>query len=346
MFSRAEDGSVLDGDGRVLLFSVERFVSDIGEGDCCFICGASPGSKIFNNEHVIPDWVLVKHGLHSSRISLPNQTDFAYGRYTIPCCQDCNSRMAETYEKPISELIAAGYGAVRQHLLQHGPELFFRWLALIFLKTHLKDKGLRVYLDPRKGTETIAEFYTWKELHHIHCVARSFYTGARLDSTALGSLAVLAAYGGDSPDDFDYGDQYSAKTMLLQVSEVTFITVLNDSCICSNVLGKMLEIIAGPLAPLQLREVMARFAYANLLLKTRPVFSSEFFFKGGYVISAQVPEGIELDDPDDTVFGRIFHAAAKDLIAAMPESELVGRIESGRWSFLTDDQGKFINHYA
>jgi hypothetical protein len=340
---------VLDANGRVLLFSVERFVNDIGEGECCFICGARPGSKVFNNEHVIPDWILAKHRLYSSRISLPNNTDFNYGRYTIPCCQECNSRLAEMYEKPISELVSSGYEAVRQHLVQQGPELIFTWLALIFLKTHVKDKRLRVFLDPRRGGGTIAESYSWEELHHIHSVARSFYTGARLDSTVFGSLAVLAAHGGDSPNDFDYGDQYLAKTMLLQVSEVTFIAVLDDSCIASNFLSPMLKSIAGPLAPLQLREVMARLAYANLLLKTRPVFSSQFFPKGGYVIAAEIPDVIERDDEDDTIFGQVFHAAAKNVIAEVQESErekLVSRVKSGRWTFLLDDEGKFINHYA
>jgi hypothetical protein len=349
VFSKTEDGSILDRNGRVLLFSVERFVNDIGEGDCCFICGAFPGSKPFNNEHVIPDWVLAKHGLHSRRISLPNQADLAYGRYTVACCQECNYQMAQVYEEPISELIAAGYDAVRQHFLRNGPKLLFPWLALIFIKTHLKDKHLRVHLDTRMGTERIAEWYRWEELHHIHCIARSFYTGARLDATAFGSLAVLAAHGGDLPDDFDYGDQYAAKTMLLQVGEVTFITVLNDSCIASNFLSPMMRVIAGPLAPLQLREVMARLAYANLMLKTRPDFHSEFLFKGGYVIWADVPRRIEFEDPDDATFGYIFQAAAKDVIAAVPEAEreqLIDCIKSGRWSFLTDEHGKFVNHYA
>jgi hypothetical protein len=202
VFSKAEDGSVLDADGRVVLFGVERFVADIGEGECCFICGARPGTKVFNNEHVIPDWVLAKHQLHSSRISLPNDEDLAYGRYTIPCCQECNSRIAQVYERPIAELISAGYGAVRDHLLRHGPQLFFTWLALIFIKTHLKDKRLRTFLDRRRGGEMIAESYSWEDLYHVHCIARSFYTGARLDSTAIGSLAVLAAHGGNSPKRF------------------------------------------------------------------------------------------------------------------------------------------------
>ena len=47
-----------------------RFIREIGEGNCCFICGANPGSKAFNDDRVIPDWVLAKHGLHSNRITL------------------------------------------------------------------------------------------------------------------------------------------------------------------------------------------------------------------------------------------------------------------------------------
>jgi hypothetical protein len=137
--------------------------------------------------------------------------------------------------------------------------------------------------------------------------------------------------------------------MLLQVGEVTFIAVLNDSCIASNFLSPMLKLIAGPLAPLQLREVLARLAYANLLLKTRPAFGSEFLSGGTYVIAAEIPDMIERDDADDAVFGKIFHSAAKDVIAGAPQperEELISRIESGRWSFLVDGQGKFINHYA
>jgi hypothetical protein len=42
--------------GNVIYFSLERFVRDIGLGDCCFICGASPSDVPFNNEHVIAEW--------------------------------------------------------------------------------------------------------------------------------------------------------------------------------------------------------------------------------------------------------------------------------------------------
>ncbi len=41
-------------------------------GRCCFICGAQPGSKVFNDEHVIPEWVLRKFNLFNRTITLPN----------------------------------------------------------------------------------------------------------------------------------------------------------------------------------------------------------------------------------------------------------------------------------
>src|SRR5205823_2871161 len=109
LLKKTPDGSFLDGDGKVIVFSPERFVRDIGEGQCCFICGAAPGTRPFNAEHVIPNWVLSAHGLHTRNISLPNETGFSYGRYTIPCCKECNSLMSEELETPISRLVASGY---------------------------------------------------------------------------------------------------------------------------------------------------------------------------------------------------------------------------------------------
>lgn len=66
-----EDRSIEDEQGRVLFYSAARFLRDVVEGDCCFNCGASPGSVAFNDEHVLPYWVLRRFGLHDKRIELP-----------------------------------------------------------------------------------------------------------------------------------------------------------------------------------------------------------------------------------------------------------------------------------
>lgn len=113
MFQKTSDSSFVNTDGRVVYFSCERFVRDICEGDCCFICGASPRSVPFSDEHVLPDWVLRRYGIASRRITLPNATSLRYDQYKVPCCADCNSEMGRKVEEPISRLISSGADAVR-----------------------------------------------------------------------------------------------------------------------------------------------------------------------------------------------------------------------------------------
>jgi hypothetical protein len=66
MWTRESDDTVLDENGAVVYFSLERFVRDLCLGDCCFICGAAPGTVSFNDEHVIPRWLLWRYDLFAS----------------------------------------------------------------------------------------------------------------------------------------------------------------------------------------------------------------------------------------------------------------------------------------
>ena len=138
--------------------------------------------------------------------------------------------MNEVFEKPIHHMINNGYEAVYNYLKKNGPLLFFNWMALIYIKTHLKDKHLRFFRDNRKGDENISDFYEWEDLHHIHCIARSFYTKAQIDKNAFGSFIVLPAKVELHFENFDYGDIYLGRALLLRIDEVCFFAVLNDSC--------------------------------------------------------------------------------------------------------------------
>src|ERR1700723_3777613 len=112
MILKTPDGSFVDESGKVLFFSCERFVREICEGDCCFVCGAHPTDKPFNNEHVLPNWLLRRYELHRSSITLPNDTLFRYDQYTIPCCADCNALMGREVEEPIRQLLEQGAEAL------------------------------------------------------------------------------------------------------------------------------------------------------------------------------------------------------------------------------------------
>lgn len=69
-----------------------------------------------NNEHVIPEWVLRKFNLFDRALTLANGMTVKYGRYKVPCCEDCNSLMGLPIEERISKVVNAGPDAVQRHI--------------------------------------------------------------------------------------------------------------------------------------------------------------------------------------------------------------------------------------
>ena len=171
---KTPDGSFLDHTGNVLFFSKDRFVNDICLGRCCFICGARPGYRVFNDEHVIPEWILRRFNLFDRTITLPNGETVKYGRFKVPCCQNCNSLMGHRIEERISKVVNSGPEAVQKHIADGNGLEFFVWLGLIFLKVHLKDREFRIHQDLRKPDDKIGDLYDWQALHHMHCLVRCF----------------------------------------------------------------------------------------------------------------------------------------------------------------------------
>src|ERR1700737_307224 len=217
MWEKTGDGSIVDSNGKIIYFSAKRFVEDICLGDCCFICGAMPGEKEFNNEHILPRWLLRRYDLFANTIVLPNGIKVRYDRYTVPCCSECNSFMGTHIETPVSEVVQGGAEAINDFIANGGLLTMFVWMALLFLKTHLKDRQFRVHLDARKGDDLIADMYEGKLLHHIHCLVRAPYVGCSVEIEAVGSVLALPVRAQASPDRFDFGDLYLAQTMMIRL---------------------------------------------------------------------------------------------------------------------------------
>lgn len=51
-------GSILRPDGEFVFVHTVDFAETILMGENCFLCGCYPDGVKFNNEHVIPDWLL------------------------------------------------------------------------------------------------------------------------------------------------------------------------------------------------------------------------------------------------------------------------------------------------
>lgn len=341
------DGTVVDSEEKIVFFGVPGFIRDIGNGDCCFLCGASSEEKEFNNEHVIPDWVLRRYGLHENQITLPNGEAISYSQYTIPCCEDCNAFLGKEIEEPVCRIIAGGYEAVSQYLHENGPGILFVWLSLIFLKVHLKDKHLRFFVDRRIPEVPISELYDWESLHHIHCIVRSLYTDCSIDPMAIGSFFVVPAICEEGVKEYDYGDNIPGKGILIRLGEIVLISVLNDSSASLGFYKEELEKIRGPLSVMQYREILSHFAFINVNLVERPDYCTEISMDGDVRIKAILPEVFEFKDTKEFRFGDFLARGCIGFIEGSNDpnkDEILETVRNGKYTFLFDENGDFIQN--
>ena len=348
MWTKTEDGSIIDCNRRVIYFSTQRFVRDICEANCCFVCGANPDEKQFNDEHIFPRWLLRRFDLHPRKLVLPNDAPLPYVRLTVPCCAECNTLMGKEIEEPVSKVIAGGADSINDFITNGGLLKLYVWMGLIFLKIHLKDREFRFHLDARKSNEKISDLQTWEELHHLHCVVRCFYNGCHIEPEALGSFLALEVRQDASHEMFDFVDFSHAQTLMLRIDDIAMISVFNDSGAVMSHFWPHIERITGAVSDLQLREIVAEFAFLSLHLKCRSTFHSEInFVSKTYSILAKRPTEVELDELDYSVRGDLLHRAIRHglssiQVAGHTEEEILGFIKAGELSLLFDNDGKFI----
>jgi hypothetical protein len=346
LYVRTNDGTLLDAAGRVIAFSPERFVREVCEQGCCFVCGASPGSREFNDEHVLPRWLLRRHDLFDREITLPNGTRVRYGRYTISCCVDCNRELGRVLEEPVSALFAGGYDAIVDHLRDAGRDLLFRWMALVYIKTHLRDATYRWHLDRRLGNEVIGDAYQWEILHHVHCLARSAISGVGLGAGAIGSFAALPVIGSPGEEGFDYGDMYLARSFYIRSGNVALVAVLNDAGAAQISFAAVLRRLTGPLVTPQVREILANFAFANLHLRERPRFST-VPGTGGLVIEAELPQHVDIDLQASPSRGELLAQLSAPYVGGeTPEKRerILEEFRRGQRTYLFDADGAYVDY--
>lgn len=342
-YSLDSEGNYRDIDGNVIFFSFERFKDDICKKGHCFVCGAPP-SRAFNNEHVFPDWLIRHSGIHDKELTLINGNRVKYSTYKIPCCQTCNSRLADVYETPISKVLCAGHDATRDYIVAGGRHKLCAWLSLVFLKVHLRDFKNNVSLDRRQDSGVIGDHYELSNLHHIHAVARSATVGIEVAEDVLGTLLLLQLDPSTMDDPFDYCDNLAGRTLLLQVNDLALIYVLDDCGATSTMLRERLKFLPNPLSEIQLREVYARHLAANIHIKDRPSFRTELLGTAGKPrITVQLPE-LDFHDYKPEIFGRMFAGALGNYSKVIMVNDKVGDdalkvIETGHASFLFDEHG-------
>jgi len=335
-------GCIYDQTGKLIFLNAKQFESRIIESDNCFICGCPRSDKIFNDEHVIPQWILRESQLYDKLFTLPNGKHLKYGSLTVPCCSECNTFLGKTYEDVLKPAFLGGYESFKEYLSKNGFRKLLIWLNLIFFKCHYKDKFLTSELDKRKqNNQTILEQnYESSHLHHIHCVSRSDYTGAIVDKKTWGSIWVLPAFSIPNMNQYDYGDNYASRSLFIRIGEIAIVCVLCDACgTLSSLYGELEKMIGGPLTQVQIREFFATTTYLNLLTENPPVFTSAIK-NGIYKISSTHDEKLKKSEFNHEDYGFLLHHMIKEHIGHA-SSEVLTSIKKGKFTYLTKQDGTF-----
>jgi hypothetical protein len=345
----AVEGSVTNQQRRLQFCSWSRFVADICEGDHCFICDRTEAEIDFNREHILPNWLLRKFELHAKTMTLPNGTRHPYGNYTLACCIDCNREMGRIFETPISEAFDGGFAGLVDFIERDGLDRLFQWLALIFLKLHLKDRRLRKHRNLNESDATISETYEWPTFHHLHCLVRAHHTGAAIGDHVLGSVVLVQLEPDGEEEAFDLASVTDAFTLFLRASEIALFVVFNDGQACAGAIDSILDRIKGPLNPLQARELAAELAAANLHLENRPTYRTLMSDADGsdpLIIGVVDPAGPHFLDPDPDILGFVKYFMLRHAIgnvAGRTNEESAALLRANKLSFLFDDTGEFIH---
>lgn len=337
-----ENGNVISNDGKILLFSIENFVNHICKDDTCFICGIKKSDAEFNDEHVIPRWVLKRYNLFDKEITLANDKQFKYGNYKIPCCKNCNSFLGKTIENKIAD----GFGKSIDDSIEFfnkNRKLVFIWVCLLYIKTHLRDKTFKFdYQSDRK----IGDVYNWNELHHIHCMARSIYTNITIEESVYGSMFIYPCSDFIYGEKYDYIDLYETGTVLLRLGDFFIICVIGDSKLVTKLIENRTKRITGKLNILQIRELYSRITYEFLRIIDRPKYLTTAIFKDNDIrIKTSIKNQIKIAPYNEIFFGSIMYKLVKNLIYEPKQPILkmqIQAIKKGQWTYLFDSNGKFI----
>ena len=333
------EDSILDlVSGEYIFSSLARFQNAAAVTNCCFLCTRCPdGRRDFNDEHVIPNWVLSEFDLHSERIGLPNDTLMTYGQYVVRACVACNSALADLLESKVSPVLRAPSFAPDEG---ESRTLFF-WLCSLFVKTHIKSSRLRLHRDHRQPPKTIGETFDYSRIHHPFCLLRAMMLDIPIEDAAFGSILVYEAH----DDGFDYQDSWAGNVVAVRFHRTFILCVLDDCGAVATKLGPWSrQVVNGPITFLQGRELVSRAVSLNLSLRKRPAFQT-IVDHGSPSLVVELPEQIDFDlELEQQLRGEHLWNAlpkrARELPATLEELGKHGSrenaIKSGTWTLFED----------
>lgn len=336
-----DNNNIISNDGKILFYSIEDFINNICLSDSCFICGTKKADVEFNNEHVLPKWLLKRYNLFNEGIGLSNRKTVKYSQYKIKCCKKCNTLLGNKIETPISNGLKGEYEQVKK-FIEENHNLVCIWLTLIAFKTFLNDR--RFKFDYENDTK-ISDFYDYKGFHHLHCVIRSIYTGCQIDKFVLGSLFILPTTNKDNY--FDYIDSYEFHSSYINLGGISLIYIYNDAEYIKFRQTKYMEYVGTKkFNIIQCRELYCKMSYLNTIIKNRPKFSTGLNKdKNTLTIFPTIDRDMTLNTFNKKSYGELLYFyimnIQPDLIPTFIHQQK-SNILTGFWSYLFEPEGMMV----
>lgn len=329
-----EDGSIIDVNGNYLFVSYDKFINEVVRGECCFLCCSTSDKKEFNDEHIIPRWVLKRFDLYKSFITLKNFKKVRYDKYTLTCCAECNHFLGNDIETEISKATKDGLEGLLDYVEKHSTKKIFLWLSLVFIKTHLKDAQQRWHLDQRKGNTKLDIETDWGSIHHIYCVVRSLQNQVYLNKDCIGTIMIMEAEQGGGNHKYDFADSPSSNTIFVKLGDIALFGVLDDSTGAAHFIEPLISKLSKPITWPQSREIFSHLCYLNIMLKERPTYSTVYSLGNSrFEIIAKLPKSLYREEHDPEFFGHIMYSNFNHLDLG---EEVKENILAGKYTYLSD----------
>lgn len=296
-------GSILRPDGEFVFVHTADFAENILMGKNCFLCGCYPDGVEFNNEHVIPDWLLRYAGISNMSITLPNGRLLRYSSYKVRSCAQCNSFLSKNVEDPISQAIKGGFESFSEFLSQN-RKLVFQWLCLIYYKAHFRDFSLRYNVDQRQSETPIGALYAWPNFHHIFCVARSVIFDARFSSRVVGTIKVFQLADWERHGNYDYRDHWVTDTLFIRIKDICIYVSFTDAEAVNHMTRGKFARVPQRLNHIQAIEIHGDFIAAKMHFNQQHNFHSIYDPEADFLqIVAEVSRDFDWLDLDRSIRG-------------------------------------------
>jgi hypothetical protein len=307
-------------------------------GKNCFLCGCFPDRVKFNNEHVVPDWLLRYTDISNEFITLPNSRLVRYSSYKVRSCAQCNSLLSEYVEAPISQAIKGGF-EIFSEFLNRNPKLVFQWLSLIYYKVHFRDFSLRYHADRRHSDIPIGALYAWPNFHHIFCVARSTVFDAQFSSGVIGTIKVYELKEWERHGSYDYRDHWVTDTMFIRIKNICIYVSFTDAKAVDHMIQDKFARVPQRINFIQATEIFGDFVAAKLHFNQQHAFHSIYDPDADSLqIVAEIADDFDWHDLDPGIRGTaLIFAFQKEFgnftIGDLSHEDTYNQISSGEITF-------------